>query len=50
MIFKETEIKGVLVIEAEIISDERGFFARSWAAVEMISDRGSLVSPGMGVK
>jgi len=30
MIFAETKIKGVFVIEPELIEDERGFFACSW--------------------
>jgi len=30
MIFTETEFEGVFVIELEPITDERGFFARSW--------------------
>lgn len=30
MIFSETKLKGVFVIQLEKISDERGFFARSW--------------------
>jgi len=30
MIFQETELNGVFVIEPEIIEDERGFFACSW--------------------
>jgi dTDP-4-dehydrorhamnose 3,5-epimerase len=30
MIFTETEIKGVYIIEIEKIEDQRGFFARSW--------------------
>lgn len=34
MFFKETELKGVFVIEPEIIEDERGFFACSWSPVE----------------
>jgi dTDP-4-dehydrorhamnose 3,5-epimerase len=29
MIFKETKLKGVFVIEPEILEDERGFFART---------------------
>ncbi len=28
MIFKETKLKGVFIIEPEILADERGFFAR----------------------
>ena len=34
MIFAETKIKGVFVIEPELIEDERGFFACSWARNE----------------
>ena len=34
MFFKETELKGVFVVEPEIIEDERGFFACSWSPVE----------------
>jgi dTDP-4-dehydrorhamnose 3,5-epimerase len=34
MLFQETELKGVFVVEPEIIEDERGFFACSWSAVE----------------
>lgn len=31
MLFKETKINGVFVIEPELIKDERGFFACSWS-------------------
>src|SRR5687767_13576629 len=31
MIFEETKLKGVFVIDPEPIEDERGFFACSWA-------------------
>ncbi len=34
MLFKETKLKGVFVVEPEIITDERGFFACSWSALE----------------
>jgi dTDP-4-dehydrorhamnose 3,5-epimerase-like enzyme len=34
MIFTETKIPGVLVIELERRRDERGFFARQWCADE----------------
>ena len=34
MIFTETKIPGVFVIELERRSDERGFFARQWCADE----------------
>lgn len=34
MIFRETKLGGVLIIEPEIIEDERGFFACSWMQSE----------------
>jgi dTDP-4-dehydrorhamnose 3,5-epimerase len=34
MIFHETHLPGVFIIEPEIITDDRGFFACSWAASE----------------
>ena len=34
MIFKETKIKGVYLIEPEFLTDERGFFARSFCKEE----------------
>jgi dTDP-4-dehydrorhamnose 3,5-epimerase len=34
MIFTETKLKGAFVVEAERLEDERGFFARSWSALE----------------
>ena len=34
MIFTETKIKGVYLIEPEILTDERGFFARSFCKDE----------------
>lgn len=44
MKFTETKLKGAYVIEIEPISDDRGFFARSWCQQEF-SDRGlSLTS------
>jgi len=30
MIFRETELEGVVVIDLEKIGDERGYFARAW--------------------
>jgi len=39
MKFIETKLKGAYVIEIEPISDDRGFFARSWCQQEF-SDRG----------
>ena len=34
MIFTETALKGAIIIDPEIIEDERGFFARIWSAEE----------------
>lgn len=34
MLFKETKLKGVFVVEPELIKDERGFFACSWSPDE----------------
>ena len=34
MLFKETEIEGVHIVEQERIADERGFFARVWCERE----------------
>jgi len=34
MIFKETKIKGLYIIEVDPIEDERGFFARTWCKRE----------------
>ena len=34
MIFTETKIKGVYIIEPELLKDERGFFARSFCKEE----------------
>ena len=39
MKFVETKLKGAYVIEIELISDNRGFFARSWCQKEF-SDQG----------
>ncbi|MDX2256969.1 MAG: dTDP-4-dehydrorhamnose 3,5-epimerase [Pseudanabaenaceae cyanobacterium bins.39] len=39
MKFLETKLKGAYVIELELISDHRGFFARSWCEQEF-RDRG----------
>ena len=36
MIFTETKIPGVFVIELERRSDDRGFFARQWCADEFV--------------
>jgi dTDP-4-dehydrorhamnose 3,5-epimerase len=34
MIFRETRLKGAYLIELEKLTDERGFFARSWCQEE----------------
>ena len=34
MIFKETKLKGAVIIELEKFEDERGFFALSWSRDE----------------
>ncbi|HXG19029.1 MAG TPA: dTDP-4-dehydrorhamnose 3,5-epimerase family protein, partial [Methylomirabilota bacterium] len=34
MIFTETKLKGVFIIEPERLEDERGFFARTWCQRE----------------
>ena len=34
MVFQETNLKGVYIIEPERIQDERGFFARTWCKQE----------------
>lgn len=39
MVFTETKLKGVYVIEPERLKDERGFFARSWSQREF-AERG----------
>src|SRR5207342_2640862 len=39
MIFRETKIDGVWIIEPERYEDERGFFARTWD-VEELAERG----------
>ena len=39
MIFRETRIDGVWVVEPELHEDERGFFARTWDAEEF-AERG----------
>jgi len=35
MKFTETKLKGAFIIEIEKLEDERGFFGRSWCAIEM---------------
>jgi dTDP-4-dehydrorhamnose 3,5-epimerase len=37
MKFHETELEGVLVLELELLEDERGFFARSWSPEEFVA-------------
>ena len=44
MLFLSTEISGVWLIEPELISDERGSFARTWCAREF-EERG--LNPGL---
>ncbi len=34
MIFRATKLEGVFIIELERLTDERGFFARTWCAEE----------------
>jgi dTDP-4-dehydrorhamnose 3,5-epimerase len=34
MIFQQTELSGVFIIEPELVKDERGFFACAWIASE----------------
>ena len=36
MKFTETQLKGAYIIEPELLTDERGFFARSWCQKEFI--------------
>jgi dTDP-4-dehydrorhamnose 3,5-epimerase len=37
MIFKETELNGVFLIEPERLEDNRGFFARAWCRKEFMA-------------
>jgi dTDP-4-dehydrorhamnose 3,5-epimerase-like enzyme len=37
MIFHQTDLGGVFIIEPELIKDERGFFACAWIASEFES-------------
>ncbi|MBF0408690.1 MAG: dTDP-4-dehydrorhamnose 3,5-epimerase [Candidatus Riflebacteria bacterium] len=37
MIFRETSLKGLFIIDIEPLSDERGFFARSWCEKDFLS-------------
>jgi dTDP-4-dehydrorhamnose 3,5-epimerase len=39
VIFQETKISGVFLIEPERLSDERGFFARSWCREEFLAHK-----------
>jgi len=34
MIFRKTDLAGVIEIEMELLRDERGFFARTWCESE----------------
>jgi dTDP-4-dehydrorhamnose 3,5-epimerase len=34
MVFTETKLQGVFIIEPELLKDERGFFARTWCRHE----------------
>lgn len=43
MIFRETHLESVLLIDVDPIEDERGFFARSWCAREF-GERGLRTS------
>ncbi len=44
MIFRETHLPGVFIIDLEIIKDERGYFACSWQASEF-EQRGLNYTP-----
>jgi dTDP-4-dehydrorhamnose 3,5-epimerase len=44
MIFTETELPGAFIIDVERMSDERGFFARSWCEDEFAA-HGILMPP-----
>ncbi|TGE29303.1 dTDP-4-dehydrorhamnose 3,5-epimerase [Hymenobacter metallicola] len=44
MIFTETELPGAFIIDVDRLSDERGFFARSWCADEFAA-HGILMPP-----
>jgi dTDP-4-dehydrorhamnose 3,5-epimerase len=44
MIFTETELSGAYIIDVERMSDERGFFARSWCEDEF-REHGILYPP-----
>ncbi len=37
VIFEETPLSGAYVIELELITDDRGFFARAWAEDEFVA-------------
>ncbi len=42
MIFKETDIKGVYVIEPRVFNDARGYFFEAWKKQEFIDHIGSV--------
>jgi dTDP-4-dehydrorhamnose 3,5-epimerase len=44
MVFKATDLKGVFIIEPEIIEDERGFFARSGSPKDFVEQG---LNPGL---
>lgn len=37
MIFTETKLRGVFIVDLQLLEDERGFFARSWCQQEFAS-------------
>ncbi len=37
MLFTETKLKGVFVIEPHLLEDDRGFFARTWCQRELVA-------------
>jgi dTDP-4-dehydrorhamnose 3,5-epimerase len=39
MIFTETRLEGVFILDIERLEDERGFFARSWCEREFINNQ-----------
>lgn len=47
MIFEQTSINGVILVKAQPISDDRGFFSRFWCSEEFGS-RGLLSEPTQG--
>jgi dTDP-4-dehydrorhamnose 3,5-epimerase len=39
MLFHETAVEGAFIIDVEALSDQRGFFARSWCSREFAAQR-----------